>query len=109
MALSSVLQTYFSLHPLWNLKVEFPFLCLAQRPSQSFGVAYLLCTLVYPDKSEDTHDPPEHIKACSVHLLLFGPQTVLKEGGREGGIKSTQICRYVYPLVIFILFPQRHH
>lgn len=55
-----------------------------------------LCTLI----TLQIHTTPEHIKASSVHLLLFRPQTVLKEG-RVGGKKSTQICRYVFPLVIF--------
>lgn len=53
-------NAYFGLHPLLNLKVEIPLLCLAQRPSQSFGVAYLLCMLVYLDKTADTHDPRAH-------------------------------------------------
>lgn len=60
-----------------------------------------LCALI----KLQIHMTPEHIKACSVHLLLFRPQTALKEGRRGGGEKSTQICRYVYPSVIFIPVP----
>lgn len=57
---------------------------------------------------------PEHIKACSVHLLPFRPQTVLKDS-REGGAgagegekvhSDMQICLslgYIYSS------PRRHH
>lgn len=40
---------------------------------------------------------PEHIKACSVHLLPFRPQTVLKdsrEGGGGGGGGGESPLRY---------------
>lgn len=51
------------------------------------------CTLI----KLQIHMTPEHIKACSVHLLPFRPQTVLKdsrEGGGAGGGGGESPLRY---------------
>lgn len=62
-----------------------------------------LCTLI----KLQIHMTPEHIKACSVHLLLFRPQTVLKEGGLVGlGGKAHSDMLICLSLgYIFILVP----
>lgn len=71
-------EKYLSQHPALNLTVEIPFLCLVQDlPTVLVWHIYsaCFCTLI----KLQIHMTPEHIKACSVHLLLFRPQTVLKE------------------------------
>lgn len=73
-------QKYFSLHPLWNLKVEIPLLSLALPRVLAWRIySARLCTLI----KVQIHMTPEHIKACSVHLLLFRPPNSVKGGQRD--------------------------
>lgn len=84
-----------------TLRWKFPFSALPRELPTVFGVAYLLCTLVYLDNIADTHDP-------RAHQSLFCPSTpVQTPNSARRGVKkkSTQICRYVYPLVIFTPVP----
>lgn len=69
----NILEVEIPLHLPRDLPRDFSF----------FGVVYLLCTLVYLDKTADTHMTRAHIKACSVHLLLFRAPNSVKGGQRK--------------------------
>ena len=106
MYLRSVMHNCREMFQSTPSRVEIPLLCLSQRPSQSFGVAYLLNTLVYLDKSADTHDPRAHQRLRCPSASVEAPNSVK---GMKRGEKVHSVMQKCLSLGYVHLLPWRHH